>query len=445
MATSIDEDDGQEQQEVSVSSTNRSASLSTTIPSPSTPVADASWGSPKSPPALPQRKLTAGSVHTTYVPPSPQPTGSLNGTWREPVLIQEDETLPSFDSSDASRMWSSFSHPDWNLHSGANAQSTWESNYDEDVKLVENTLTVDSMIDGRDDHEEVNWWNPSVGVERPGQGMLPSLLAEELHHPEHSLFTVTVTPLDISPNQSASSGAGPPSSPPSSPPTSQRSNDSSSSTSHPFAPPSREDCLQAVPHPNAFYCRRHNGWIILVWKSSTILPPLASSFLRSPHPPLPDQARRKRIRSCLDGSPNKTHHFHKYEKAVDAKNMSSPYIARPWEKSEMSKTSRRRITVGNDYLQSEKVAYAVDGDLKSQVETQMATDSWEEEQSQYLMDLYVCCQCSLYVLVSDVIPGVIPLRYVEEFTLNKGKNPEVGRTAQESVQSAWQVVMSYVI
>lgn len=61
-----------------------------------------------------------------------------------------------------------------------------------------------------------------------------------------------------------------------------------------------------------------------------------------------------------------------------------------------------------------------------------------------LLDLYICCQCSLYCVASDVIPGVISSKYVDEFVRNKKENPAPGKSVEESVMSGWETVLTYV-
>jgi ubiquitin carboxyl-terminal hydrolase 25/28 len=61
-------------------------------------------------------------------------------------------------------------------------------------------------------------------------------------------------------------------------------------------------------------------------------------------------------------------------------------------------------------------------------------DSHEPEGE--LLDLYVCCQCSLYCVVSDVIPGVIPQRTFEAFVKERLDHSQVGKTPQMSLAIA---------
>ena len=147
----------------------------------------------------------------------------------------------------------------------------------------------------------------------------------------------------------------------------------------------------AVPHPNAYFCREHNGWVLLLWRSSSVLPPL----VKQPERPLPDQNRRKMTTSCVGdgqqpfGQSNVTHHWHQYEKAVDATKLNPPYAH---------------------------------GEL--------------------LLDLYLCCQCSMYCLVSDVIPGVFPQTLVDEFVREKLSHPAIDKTPRATVIAAWETVQT---
>ncbi|KAI0352188.1 cysteine proteinase [Trametes cingulata] len=216
------------------------------------------------------------------------------------------------------------------------------------------------VIDGRDENEELHWYDPAVHALRPGPGVLPPLLADMLHDPDHALYSVSTQP-------------HPP-----------------STTPH---VPSADEVRTAIPHPNAYYCREHNGWVFLLWRSSSVLPPL----VKDPETPLPDQARRKRTTSCVGdgeqpfGPANLTHHWHRYEKAVDATKLNPPYTH---------------------------------GEL--------------------LLDLYLCCQCSMYCLVSDVIPGVIPAALVDAFTRDKLSHPAVDKTPRATAVAGWETILTII-
>ncbi|EGO31225.1 hypothetical protein SERLADRAFT_353805 [Serpula lacrymans var. lacrymans S7.9] len=274
--------------------------------------------------------------------------------FREPQLVGEDLVddagrvpglVPPDDQGQASTAWN-------------DQTNEWEASGD----------SWASDIDGRNEDEELNWWDSTVRVwnGRPGPGMLPPVLADLLHHPDHSLFSVSVTAPDLKPTPPASGSDVP---------------------SDISPPPSADDLTYSIPHPNAYYCRKHNGWVLLLWKSSSILPPLAKSF--KPHHPFPDQNRRKRTSSCIGdgeqpfGQVNKTHHFHLYEKAVDSHQLMPPFRRAEWE-------------------------------------------------------------CSMYCIASDVIPGIIPSKLMDDFTKDRSSNPSPGKKSEEAVMAGWETFITVI-
>ena len=393
-----------------------------------------------------------GTVHTTYRTPSPPPSSD---SWREPQLVSDDDdqtTSKITETTTSTSVWDNkaFTQPDWGIGSG------WDGDYNKsysDLRIVQDNLAGSSipLLDGRSEEEELNWWDPeSAGIsQRPGYGMLPPLMADELHNSEHSLYTVSVTPPDTkTPIASGSASAQAASSSTATSATTQ----SSSAHSYAFVPPSTQEVLEAVPHPHAYYCRKHNGWVLLLWRTSGVLPPPSDYFVREKtgegHPKLPSQERRKSTTSCLDechpfGRPNKTHHFHLYEKYADATKIHPAFVRKPWQREDLAKRTRRKIAVGVADLDTTTVQSAVEGDSSSQSEMQMLTDAKEADDAVDLLDLYVCCQCSLYVLVSGVIPGVIPVKFVDEFTTDKEQNPPPGKTGQQYAFTGWETILTY--
>lgn len=77
-------------------------------------------------------------------------------------------------------------------------------------------------------------------------------------------------------------------------------------------------------------------------------------------------------------------------------------------------------------------------------EDNLDKDTSRDDDDGDLLDLWVCCQCSLYCVVSDVIPGVIPLKFSEEFTRNRLENPVIGKNGEESVVIGWETFLTYV-
>lgn len=65
----------------------------------------------------------------------------------------------------------------------------------------------------------------------------------------------------------------------------------------------------------------------------------------------------------------------------------------------------------------------------------------EEDEEGDLLDLYICCQCSTICTASGLIPGVIPQKYVENFSKDRSDHPPPGRTGQVAVAIAWETVI----
>ncbi|KAK7040147.1 ubiquitin-specific protease ubp2 [Paramarasmius palmivorus] len=259
----------------------------------------------------------------------------------------------------------------------------------------------------------------------PGPGMLPPVLADELHDPDHTLYSVNVTPPDIYPDQhqasTSSSAEQSPRGTLNAPSTS--SSPTPSSLPKPIPPPTSDEVRTAVPHPNAYYCPKENGWVILSWRPSSVAPPLAQSFqkLQSYHHPLPDQIKRKRTTNCLSddentvgGPSNKTHHFHKYPKAIDALKLTPPFRGNEWDVSE-AKQRKRAGTVEEE------------------------EENPEDEGT--LLDLYMCCQCSFYCVASDIQPGVIPLDIWNEFVEEKKAHPPIEKTPITSLVGGLETLL----
>ena len=288
-----------------------------------------------------------GSSTTSYIPPE-------TASFRQPELVEE-EPIPKDPPSWVPDTVSAWGEPSDGWDNFTSLNDPWG-----EPDVVSRKIP----IDGRDDHEELHWYDPAVRAlhPRPGAGVLPPLLADLLHDPDHALYSVStqVRPPLVSPP--------------------------------PPHMPTPDEVRTAIPHPNAYFCREHNGWVLLLWKASTVLPPLVTE---PSTPPLPDQSRRKRTNSCVGageqpfGQANLTHHWHRYEKAVDATKLNPPYAH---------------------------------GEL--------------------LLDLYLCCQCSMYCLVSEVIPGVIPLKLVEEFTLDKIGHPAIDKTPKATAVAGWETVLT---
>ena len=351
------------------------------------------------PPPLPARRQQPGSSFTNYQ--------QIEGEYREPELVQEDQTsrppqtVPGTWSPEIAPSWGA-GRPDWEQSTDV-WHDAWNGEYQNWGEFTVQRVN----IDGRVEEEELNWWDSSVRQthRRPGAGILPTLLDNYLHNADHTLFSVSASLPDIKPKH--------------------RSSESHPSISHPpVNPPSADEVRRSIPHPNAYYCHKHNGWVLLLWKSSVMDPPLSKSYRG---PPLPDITRRLRSHSCAAENPqsatqvNKTHHFHYYQSAVDASKITTPFKRADWEHPPRTK-SRRRQAVLIDH-------------------SNFNTAENLSQPGGELLDLYVCCQCSLYCVVSDVIPGVIPQRTFEAFIKDKQEKPHLGKTPVVSLAVALDTIL----
>ena len=413
------------------------------------------------PPPLPNRPAapalgSASTVHYTM-------QASEKSPFREPELVPDEPALETYPADQGGRPfeynntpslgegWGNIQEGPWPSQGGQYYGSTSSDPFAQTDRWVANappptwgsfedgwntgSARRSVPIDGRNDLEETRWWDAQVREinARPGQGLLPPILADRLHNSEHTLFSVTVTPPDLKPllpplppqPQPAQSES----------PKRHRSTDSGSSLHSASSPahastsahtpstylPTAEDAHTAVPHPNAYYCRKHNGWVLLIWKSSSVNPPLARSFTGI----LPDQSRRRSTNSCVSdgeqpmGPGNVTHHFHAYEHAVDARRLTHPFNASEWEHEERSKLRHRKLTLRSDDLTT------ATAELGQAVE-----EVGREDDEGGLLDLYVCCQCSFYVIASHVIPGVVPVKLLEDLVKNKVENPPPNKSGE---------------
>jgi ubiquitin carboxyl-terminal hydrolase 25/28 len=353
----------------------------------------------KTPPALPKRPEKVGSLHTTYVAPSEPPVYE-DTPFREPELVETAPVAP-FDGSistdtswgnDASG-WSKATAASWDNDKVAEDWSRpVTSNWAGQGTWSQNSAATKTAIDGRDYEEETDWWDLEARAKarRPGSGVLPTLAMERLHDEDHILLDVSPSPPVLT-DKTAPEG---------------------------YTGPSADEVRMAKPHANAYYCWRDHGWVIIQWKTSTVFPTLAEGY--NPPTSLPDHERRKRNKRCGDGAPNKTHHFHAYEGAVDSTGLTTPYYRAKWEGGLQPSSSI--------------------------VPETMASTGQEENTAEegVLMDLYICCQCPFYCVVSHIIPAVIPRSLMDKLNDDRLRNPSGGLSGEETLMSLWETVLRCV-
>ncbi|KZV90932.1 cysteine proteinase [Exidia glandulosa HHB12029] len=236
-----------------------------------------------------------------------------------------------------------------------------------------------STIYDSDDRDPLQdeWWNADARARwsRPGPGVLPPAAWNAMHDTDHVLATVSVTP--PTPEDVAGGAVG----------------TTTAQVPANFTIPSADEVRTAVPHPNAYFCRAENGWVLLETKRSTVMPTLLH-LPKDAH--LPDSERRnKKSAPCSGLEP---HHFHRYAEAADGEALTTPYVQREWE----PKHSDR-------------------------------------------MTAFICCSCQLYTLVSSyTIPGVIPGRWVEQFAEERAKFPTPGKTGEDMVVQGLLAILKII-
>lgn len=352
---------------------------------------------PQSPPSLPPRPKPGSSLTKTAFIPEPKvktpPPNYGNTTSDIPILTTTDPVdMPDLIPNDpVANPWE-VSQSDW-----GNPDPTWPE---------WPTYAPKVAVSNRIQEEEVGWWDPTIWVTaaRPGPGSSPPVIVHRLHDSEHTLFSVTATvPILNEPGPSPNPGAlNAASSPPPRPPSSASSEAPSVPPGLTIQPPTEEETRKSVPHPNAYYCRAEHGWVLLSWQSSTVLPPFSPHFSTS-NTPLPDLTVRNATKSCLEGDPKKnyTHHFHFYEKAVDSAQLAVPFSKDEWRTRQ------------------------------------------EQDPKGEWLDMYICCQCQVYVLASQTIPGVINKRDLNEWVKDRS-NPPVGQTTENAVVDAFATLIKAV-
>lgn len=243
--------------------------------------------------------------------------------------------------------------------------------------------------------EETNermWWHPyHRGLLKPlGPGMLPVLTASKIHNDTHELLKVSAT---LPEGASTASAEGAP------------------------TPPDADEVRQAIPHPNAYYCAKCNGWVI-VQKTRASRPPIFDSYAEACHDlNFPNSRNHNREAECnyqhlsqtsYDHDPEKVHHYHLYEDAIPSNSIQPPYLRHSWEPP--ADLPRKLVThhVGDNetfwsiptFIMSERDGNDIHADIVPGVD---------------YLDLYACCQCTTNLYVTrNPVPGVVSPRLLAD-------------------------------
>jgi hypothetical protein len=384
----------------------------------------------RDPPPLPSRPTSSrghglGSKSTSYIPPQDDPASS---PYRSPVLVADSppppeppliQPLAGKDSNKWTKNWASennstgYNHDqEWNIHDmemdmdtakdHTRSRTDWTNDWDTGTSHVSN-LNLPFGITGRDAAEERSWWDASVQSlsGRPGQGALPVCIHDYIVHRAGDFFTVQphlpdaeelkrgARPVDA--NSNAGAGAG--------------------------DPPSYEELVGALPspQPNVYFSVQEVGWVmVLCWIAPEKLALVKGSVLDKDGDvdgPWPSSSGRGSARPCGRGGSNPAHHFHACSKSVDASRIDmgvKPFRHDPWH---------------------------------APPDHGMGPDPEAPE----ALEALVCCQCAQVVLISRLLPAVIPLNLVGRLMDERKGAPMVGQTPEDAVAMAFATIHVYVV
>lgn len=376
-----------------------------------------------SPPPLPSRPSVHGSSHTTTfgtIATNEQPPAYSDDSFRVPELVSEtnieDEIPPLCPAESTEWSWPSdnASIGDWSNVQESGWSNNTQGNWASASSWMPETLKANVPIE-RSANEEAEWWKDNG---RPGPGCLPSMVEAQLHDADHTLFSVIAQQPKVPTSAPAPSSTPQPSTAASTPAAASSSSPPSSQEAHsgpPHVPPSDEEIRKAVPHPHVYYCPKDNNWTLIQWLSSAVLPRLTAAAEKKYR--LPTQHYRARLDCLTTGKDNKTHHFHKYTQAVDSARLQPPY--RDIHEAAAVREKHRRTAI-------------IDADINvDKMQIEEVNNALEE--TGFLLDLYVCCTCARYCIVSPPIDGIVKGSVWASFIADRRENPQVGRSKEDSV------------
>lgn len=324
------------------------------------------------------------------------PSQSLDD-YREPEAVPDLEPVQGYASS-------------WTLPQSA----TWGATSPIDTGNWPPFITTEE-----DDEDEVDaymppidkWWSSNYKIltpSRPGPGFLPPLLEKDLH--VDSLYLVKINEL---PAQSERTAPG-------------------------HVPPNLTEVHATMPS-RLFYDKDEHGWRYVRVLKDTSLFLLHRLHDSQKHPPIPASKLRNRRIDCAhppDGSVGtynasrrKTHHYHFYRTIVDSAEIPEDPLSHlpvPFPRQRRGPLNTRSEFEAIDEDESDDTKYA------------------EQTEQGYLLDAYVCSLCSVYVLVSPVISGVVPGLVRDRLTVRLQREPSVGQSSNTSIAGGWELILRLV-
>ncbi|PVG00890.1 cysteine proteinase [Serendipita vermifera] len=261
-----------------------------------------------------------------------------------------------------------------------------------------------------EDANEEMWWNPAKrDALRPlGPGMLPVLAASTIHLDSHELSKLSVTNPDI-PHSSSSEAT--------------------------YQPPSGDEVREAIPHQNAYYCAKCNGWVI-IQKARTIHPPVYATYKTDcPDLHFPTSRSLQKDVDCnsqnmtsFNPRPDSAHHYHHYQDAIPSTSINPPFRRNSWEPP-------ANLPQKVEYFWKHPTSVMLT--LDPQVE-----HTGIEAGVDYL-DLYACCECMTNIYVSrQTIPGVVSPRLLANLQRERSINDKLGSRAAIALEFILKVIES---
>jgi hypothetical protein len=385
----------------------------------------------RDPPPLPSRPASSrghglGSKSTSYIPPQDDAASS---PYRSPVLVADSpppleppliQPLAGKDSNRWTENWASepnttgYNHDqEWNIHDmdmdidtvkdHTRSRTDWTNDWDTGTSQVSN-LNLPFGITGRDAAEERSWWDASVQSlsGRPGQGALPVCVHDYIVHRAGDFFAVQPHLPDA---EELAKGAKP-----------VDPNTNTNTNVNTGDPPGYEELIGTLPspQPNVYFSVQEVGWVmVLCWIAPEKLALVKGAMLDKDGDvdgPWPSSLRRTSARLCGRGGSNPAHHFHACSKSVDASRNNlgaEPFRREPWH---------------------------------APPDHGMGPDPEAPE----ALEALVCCQCAQVVLISRLLPAVIPLDLMGKLMDERKGSPMVGQTPEDAVALAFATIHMYV-
>lgn len=240
-----------------------------------------------------------------------------------------------------------------------------------------------------------DWWSLSFQTltsSRPGPGFLPPRLEQVLDL--ESLYLVNVT--DVPSLEGVPEGV---------------------------SPVTLDEVQNCMPG-HMYFAPRQQGWRYI----RHLEDPSLSLLHTTPDRPLPATHIRSRRVDCAHPDANLhklakevTHHYHLYPSSVDSSDLpDSPlrHLAR------LPTSSLAEVSVSSDQMdedQTTSIAY--------------------ETPNGYLLDVYACALCHVYIVASPMIPAIIPRDKHEALSNRLRENPPAGITPVGSMVRAWELII----